>query len=127
MVTLNSTLNADRIVVSQQEVIFTCTTRGSPILEWFSEEYIGTGGDRLQFPSINCIGVNKTSRTNPNTVATCLSVILTGKTVIQSQLIITASIDHPQATVTCSNNGLGTTKNITFVTVGKSARHSIEF
>jgi hypothetical protein len=126
MVTLSSTLNADRIAVSGQQVTFTCTTRGAPILEWFSEEYIATGGDGLQFPSINCIGVNKTSRIDPNTVATCLGVSQTEKTVIQSQLTIIASADHPQATVTCSNNGLGTTKNITFMTIiGKSACHLI--
>ena len=119
MVTLSSTLNADRVAVSQQQIIFTCITRGSPILEWFSEEYIGTGDDRLQFPSIHCIGVNKTSRIDPNAVATCLSVSQAGETVIQSQLIIIASLDHPQATVTCSNNGHGIRKNITFITVGK--------
>ena len=120
MVTLSSTLNADRVAVSQQQVVFTCVTRGSPILEWSSEEYIGTGGVELQFPSINCIGVNKTGHTDPNTVATCLSVSQTGETVIQSQLIIIASVDHPQATVTCSNNGHGTTKSITFTTIGKT-------
>ena len=52
---LTSTLSGDRFICSGEVVIFTCTTRESPILEWFSEEYIGTGGDQLQ--RLEVIGV----------------------------------------------------------------------
>ena len=118
---MSSTLNADQIAAPLQRIIFTCITRGSDILEWASEEYIGSGGARLQLLSIDCVERNEMSRINPNTTATCVSVSQTGDgtTVIVSQLMITASIDHPLATVACSNNGHGSRENITFQIIGK--------
>ena len=70
-VTLTSTLNAKRVVHPEEIVIFICITRGSPILEWFSEEYIGTGRDRLQILSESD---RNTSSITPDAVATRINV-----------------------------------------------------
>ena len=116
-VILNSTLNAEHVTYPQDIIIFTCTTRGSPILEWFSEEYIGTGGDRLQILSESD---RNTSSINPDAVATRISVTLeNGIVVIVSELKILVSMQYPTATISCSN-GSCQKINITFQTVGES-------
>ena len=115
--TLNSTLNAKHVAYPQDIIIFTCTTRGSPILEWFSEEYIGTGRDRLQILSESN---RNTSSITPDAVATRISVTAeNGIVVIVSELRIVASIEYPNATVSCSN-GSPKKINVTFQTVGES-------
>ena len=115
---MTSTLSGDRFICSGEVVIFTCTTRGSPILEWFSEEYIGTGGDRLQILS----GSDRnTSSVNPDAVATRINVTNdNGETVIVSELRIIASISYPIATVSCSSGDQRLMQNITFRIFGKS-------
>ena len=41
-----------------EEVNITCETRGSPVLAWASEEYIGPAA-QLEFRSIDIIGVTR--------------------------------------------------------------------
>ena len=114
--TLTSTLNAEHVVYNQDTIIFICTTRGSPILEWFSEEYIGTGGDRLQILSISD---RNTSSINQNAVAARINVTNeNGVVVIVSELRIIASIQYPNATVSCSN-GSPKKIDIIFQTLGE--------
>ena len=116
-VTLTSTLIAEHVVYPQDIIIFMCTTRGSPILEWFSEEYIGTRGDRLQILSISDRNI---SSINPNVVATRINVTNeNGVVVIVSELRIIASIQYPNATVSCSN-GSPKKIDIMFQTLGES-------
>ena len=115
--TLNNTLNTEHVAYPQDKIILTCTTEGSSILEWSSEEYIRTGGDQLQTLS----GNNKnTSSIAPDTVTTRIIVITdNGITVIVSELrFIIASLQYPTATVSCSN-GSPKKSNVTFRTVGE--------
>ena len=115
--TLDSTLNAEHVAYPQEVIIFTCTTRGSPILEWFSEEYIGTGGDRLQILSGSDRNISSSSH---DVVATRISVTEEdGATVIVSELRIITSIKYPTATVSCSNGDQRFMQSITFRTFGK--------
>jgi hypothetical protein len=115
-VTLTSTLNAERVVYPQDIVIFICTTRGSPILEWFSEQYIGTGRDRLQILSESD---RNTSTITPDAVATRINATTNdGIIVIVSELRIKASMLYPNATVSCSN-GSPKKVNIMFQTIGE--------
>jgi hypothetical protein len=106
-------------VYPQDIIIFTCTTRGSPILEWFSEQYIGTGRDRLQISSEN--DRNTSSITpGPDAVATRINITRDdGIVVIVSELRIIASILYPNATISCSN-GSPKNVNMTFQTIGES-------
>lgn len=112
---LNSSLSSRRVVSPQQNVTFTCTTRGSLILEWYSDHYIGTGGERLQLLSLTCFGTDVRSNINPNAVATCTDVYEeNGETVIVSELRITVSEQFPTSTITCTYNGEGSRASTTF-------------
>ena len=94
-------------------------TRGSDILEWLSDEYIiGPGGDRLQILSGSSRN-SATSNSNPDTVATRISVnIENGEVVIVSILSIVVTAQYPTATITCSNSDRGVKQNITFEIFG---------
>ena len=91
-VRLNSTLNTRLMAYPEQQVMFTCVTRGTDILEWRSEEHIGTGGDSLQFLSIERPGDIKSKSHNPSTVATLVSISMdSGDNEIVSNLHVIAS------------------------------------
>ena len=113
-VALTTSLNEDKTAMPQQPITFICVTRNTGILEWFSPEYIG-GGSIIQLLSINCVGTNISSG---NAIATCKSVTDdNGVEVIESELYITASELFPRSTVTCINNGRGSSESIQFWTV----------
>ena len=118
---LNSTLIRGNLSYAQQRIIFTCVTRNSTILEWQSDEHIGTDGDDIQIYSVGN-RINVTSVTIPTTYATRVNVTMEnpGITVIVSQLIITASDRFPISSVTCGIKGLGPRQTITFNTIGMS-------
>lgn len=118
-VILSSNLSEDHIAHPQQYIIFNCVVSGSDILEWRSEEYIGRGEDTLQLLAIDEIGTNVS---NPNTKAVAKLVNVSnenGILIITSRLILRASLLYPVSTVSCSNNGHGSSKNITFLTQGE--------
>ena len=117
-VQLESSLNVDRLACPGELVIFTCTTRGTPILEWFSEEYIGSGRERLQILSESA---RNTSSITPDAVAVRINVSSeSGVTVIVSELRIIAATKYPTATVPCSNGDQRFIQNTTFRTFGKT-------
>lgn len=117
---MNSTLNVERIAYNQQEILFTCQVRGSNILEWNSGEYIGQGGFPLQLLSFNNTETNVSSTSNPSTYAVRRSVASeNGQTVIVSDLRIIASVQYPNATVTCRTDSPNSSRNIAFQTMGK--------
>ena len=123
-VMLNSSLNEDLTAYNQQEVIFTCTVRGSNniILEWSSAEYIGQGGFPLQLLSLNGTGTNVSSTTHPSTYAVRRSIFTENdQTVITSDLRLIASLQYPMGIVSCSAsaNGASSSESITFITRGK--------
>ena len=106
----------------QQLLVFTCVTVQSGILEWRSDEYIGQG-IAIQLLSINCIGHNFSSGNNL-AIGTCINVTNDGGAeVIVSELYVVASLQHPTATVTCRNNGVGTSMQIRFNTTGEYSVH----
>ena len=117
---MNSTLVGGASAYPQQEVVITCTTRGSSILEWLSDHYIGADGEKLQLLSVNCLSTEVRSTIDPNTVATCLSVTEeNGETVIVSELRIITSAQFATSTVTCANNGLGSSNSTTIRVQGE--------
>ena len=116
---LTSTLDDGSVAYPGREIIFTCMTRGSLVLEWFSDEYIGTGGSGISLLSVNCLNSNVTSDAHPSTRATCVSVTTENDViVIESRLYVTVSAIQQTATVTCTNDGLGSRDTITFHTAG---------
>jgi hypothetical protein len=118
-VTLISTLTAELIAYQQQAIVFTCTTRGSGILNWQSAEYIAPGTDGLPLQILS-LGNTTTlqSSSDPNTVATRIKVSNNnGVTVIVSELRIIASLMYPTATILCYIDAESPQK-ITFRTTG---------
>ena len=116
-VILTSTLNAELAAYPQEMVIFTCTTKGSGILNWFSDEYIGMDGLPLQILSIGNTTTVKSSG-DPNTVATRISVTNNnGVTEIVSELKIVATLMYPKATVLCYIDA-DSPQKISFTTAG---------
>ena len=115
---LSNTLLNQRFAITQHRVNFTCTTRGSDILEWLSDEYIGPGGDRLQILSGSSRN-SATSNSNPDTIATRINVTIENEeVVIVSMLSIIVSAQYSMATITCSNSDRGIKQNITFEIFG---------
>ena len=118
-VRLDSTLNGARIAYEGQRIIFTCVTRNSLILRWSSREYIGSGDSRLELFSSGS-EVYVTNNVDTNTFARRITTYNdSGVPIIESELHIIASLQHPTATIICDNNGHGVNKNVTFQTIGE--------
>ena len=123
---MSSTLIDGHLAYPGQRVVFTCVTRNSSILEWRSDEHIGTDGDDIQIYSIGTDRDNVTSVTIPTTYATRDSVTMdNGITVIVSQLFITASDRFPTSSVTCGINSLGPRQTISFNTIGTALNATV--
>ena len=118
--TLSSTLDGRLFAQPGESVVFSCTTRGSLVQEWSSDEYIGSGGDTISLLSFTCLNSNVTSNVYHSTTATCVNVTtVNGISIIKSELRIIAAPERPIATVMCANNGSLSNESITFQTLGK--------
>jgi hypothetical protein len=116
-VTLNHTLYAGKYARPGQRVTFTCEARDTSIMEWYSDEYVGSSGDRIEIVR-GGDGRNQT-RLGGQTVATTVSVTTySGVTVIVSQLHIMTSEQIPTSSVTCAINGQGPREAVSFITTG---------
>ena len=92
-----------------EEVTITCKTRGSIVISWASEEYIGARGIQLWFNTFDNIGNTHASHMNPNTVATLINkTVEDGVQVLVSQLHIIAQSQFMNPSVTCTNGHFGT-------------------
>ena len=99
-----------------EEVTITCETRGSPVIAWRSEEYIGSGV-LIEFGNIHSVGY--TSYVNSNTVATLINnTIDNGVSVLVSQLRIIALSGSLTSSVTCIHNFNRATDTIVFHGLG---------
>ena len=103
-------------------VSFTCETRGSEILAWFSDQYIGEGGLQLQFAAgDSVVGEIRKSGSIVQTVATLTnSTVDNGVQVLVSTLNITVVPNSPGGSVTCMHVGDGTTHSVNFDVIGKN-------
>ena len=114
---LTSTLREGNRTCPEEEIIFTCTIRGSSVLvlDWSSPEYIVQVGS-LQLSTANMLGAIRISTgMDGNITATATLTNITidnGYRVLQSTLRITATV---ASTVTCSSSGgTGGTGSIEF-------------
>ena len=118
-VLLTSNVNQENIAYDAQTVTFMCTIRGTGILvlNWISNDYIGSEDYWLQFSSTYSPGRTETSSINPTTVATLISANTytdSGVTEIVSELQITASVQHINSSITCQINGNGASNTVMF-------------
>jgi hypothetical protein len=120
-ITLSSTPYLGEYARPGQRVTFTCEARDASVLEWYSDEYIGSGGDRIDI--VRSGGGNNQTRRGGDTVATRVSITTySGVTVIVSQLYIMTSERFETSSVTCAINGDGPRKAISFTTIGMKSR-----
>ena len=117
-VMLTSNLNDGNVGYDSQRVTFGCTINSTEkILAWRSHDYIGPGGDVLEFTSIGNLERTRHSALHQTTVATLISITAdnnTGVTIIESELYIIISIRYPKSSVSCQINSHGTPNVITF-------------
>ena len=114
-VTLTSTLTDGLVAYGEQEIVFTCTTRGSSILQWSSNEYISRDGNNIQVYN----GTLGSDVQRGSAHATLVRASFeSGVLVLVSELRIRVSTLHPTATVECNNNGHGSSRTITFNSIG---------
>ena len=110
---MSTITNEDHILWPNEEVIFTCETRGSVLVNnWTSNDYIGDG--------ISLIFDNKEvgdgTQSGSRYIAKLTKVIY--DYVMMSQLRIMTSSEFQTSYVTCTNFN-GTSKTITFSVLGK--------
>ena len=111
-------------------ITFTCMTKGSPIIAWSSDTYIGMGNVQLAFAAENDnVGTRRNSSSNPNTVAELVTkeTDSNGTQILISNLTITTTTEHSEdsnnniitSSVMCINIGDSTTKTLDFHVLGK--------
>ena len=99
-------------------ITFTCETRGSGVLVWTSNDYIGRGS-QLEFTEFNDLDVIRTSSINSYTVATfVINTNIDGRIVLVSQLNINVSASFPNPSVTCVHVRDGLQDTISFQMLG---------
>ena len=114
--TLHSTKYGVKFAYASENVTFTCVTRGSSLMAWSSDEYIGSDGLRLEFVSIERKGINRTAGL---AVATLVeSSDNNGEITLVSQLRITIYSMYQISSITCHNIGIGTVNTTTFRMAG---------
>lgn len=121
--TITSTLiDEPKILCPGEDITFTCVTRGSPIIAWQSDEYIGEGGTQLEFATFNNQGDTDSSSVNPDTVATLTrNSNEDGVQVLESKLRVITSAEFPDASVTCVHVGTGIKNTTRFHVLGMCA------
>ena len=108
---LTSTLADGHTAAPEQEVVFTCVTRFSNVLQWSSSEYIGNDGHNIQIYN----GTLGTDVTRGSARAILVRAATeNGVLVLVSELRIEVSTLYPTAIIQCDNNGHGASRSITF-------------
>ena len=102
-----------------KEISLNCTVRGSPGIEWRSQEYIGR--QLLITASFHEIGDTFSSSSNSSTIATLTRKDTdNGTQVLESTLHIVSSLNHLNSSVACVHTDNGNTDQFIVQVVGKS-------
>lgn len=108
-VSLNSSLNGNQDVHPGENVVFQCTTWGSSIQAWSSDEYIR---DRLEFVAVQYAGTTISS--GFATAELIDTYVDNGQQVIISELRIIIQRSVLNSSVTCYNVGRDLSALISF-------------
>ena len=114
--TLHSTLYGVEVAYVDEIVVFTCIVRGSNSMAWTSDEYIGTGGQRLEFSAAEPAGTTLSAVGNSQTTAELINATI--DEIIVSELRISIQSNFPTPSVQCHNINAGTNSSITFLLAG---------
>ena len=116
---------ADEPLCPEEVVIFTCETRGSPIIAWTSDQYIEVGGTQLEFGAIASVGDTVPSPVYSDTVATLtVNGMIDGEQVLESTLRIVTSSLFPTSSVTCIHIGTGRMNTTMLEVLGMYVLHT---
>ena len=85
-------------------------------MAWTSDEYIGTGGQRLEFSAAEPAGSTLSAVGNSQTMAVLISATI--DEIIVSELRISIQSNFPTPSVQCHNINFGTNSSITFLLAG---------
>ena len=110
-----SDISTGEFVCPGDIIVFTCTTRGSAIISWTGDDYVG---DQVGFNTANRVGDIRQGSTDPNTVATLINNTFDITPVLVSQLQITVSTVSSNQSVICIHNSNGIQEIITFQVIG---------
>ena len=115
-VMLTSNLTNGDVAYNDQAIKFQCTVNGGAIQTWISDEYIGPGGYLLQLSIAHSIGHIEPSTRVPGTIAKLTNnTQVDGTMVLESELLISASLKQSHSSVECkTNGGGGATDTISF-------------
>ena len=116
--TLHETFYGVPFAYDSENVIFTCVTRDSNSIAWSSDDYIGSGGLRLEFASVEREGTTR----NANSIASAQLVSVSrtdGIVLLVSQLQISVQSTFQISSVTCHNIGKDTINITSFRMAGK--------
>ena len=85
-----------------ENVTFNCIVNASQALSWGSDEYIGTGGEQLEFSYLDRIGRKIPSRINPGTFAILINVTNnSGIYSLESELYLVVDVFNQDSTISC--------------------------
>lgn len=114
---VTSNISTSEIVCPGDIVVFTCTTRGSAIISWTGDDYVG---DQIGFNTANMIGETRPGSIDLNTVATLINNTFDTTPVLVSQLQITVSTvsSNQLQSVICIHNSDGIRETVTFQVIG---------
>jgi hypothetical protein len=115
---VTSNISTSEVVCPGDIVLFTCTTRGSAIISWTGNDYVG---DQIGFNTANMVGDERQGSAAPNTIATLINNTLDdvdGTPVLVSQLQINVSTVSSNQSVICIHNSNGIRKTFAFQVIG---------
>ena len=116
-VTLNTPLNIGDVRHGDR-LVFTCTTRGSNLLSWTSDDYIGHNGGTLTLATVNSVR-SPNSYTNATLFENRFD---NGVQVLISQLQIIVQPNFFSSSVTCRNAITGEEQTANFTPIGMYTR-----
>ena len=100
------------------EINIICEIKGSRILGWSSDQYIGTGGVQLEFTTSDSAGFQRRSPVNPNAVATLTSSDSVRRIITSTLHIIVVSSDVSNSSIACDHRNNGTATVLTLYYLG---------
>ena len=106
------------------QITFECETRGSSIISWASDEYIGQGDTLLQFSSADPAEMRRLDGIGDTVAILTANRIENGVQVLVSTLHVTATSMYPNPSVICIHGDESRSK-ANFSVIGKHNYYSI--
>lgn len=124
LVALTSSLNRP-VAYPQQEITFTCETKGSHIIAWSSNHYIGGNGAQLELTTATDADHMATSLIDAMTIATLVNITEEdGMTILVSELRIKVLPQYFISSISCHNVGHNTASTSTFQRASESLNNN---